>query len=139
LEVEAARLGDLLFVLAGVLRDLVDGEGAVGDVDVLGVDIDEVEEVLVHETVVALELFAGDGVVFVEVKSYHVSEGEIFGLVEADEFGVDADGGGAGGEAEDAGLTKNGFFANEAGDFGGDGDRGLMGFGEDLDGDFFGG
>ncbi len=137
LEVDSAGGGDGGFVLLAEGGDGFGGEGAVGDVDVLARDIDVVEEVFVHETVVALELAGVHGEVFVEVEGDDVLEGEIFFLVEADEFGVDGDGGGSGGEAEDGGLVFCGALADEGGDFCGGVEAGVFGVGEEADGDFF--
>src|SRR4051812_31511732 len=50
LQVEAARFGNLLFVALAERSDGIGGNGAVGDVDVFRIDVDEAEEVFVHES-----------------------------------------------------------------------------------------
>ena len=64
------------------------GRVAVENVDVLGKNIDLVEEVGPHKSVVALLVVAGDSAVFVHVESYHIPERDFSLLVQADKVAV---------------------------------------------------
>jgi hypothetical protein len=85
--------------------------------------------------VVALKLVLSDGVILVEVESDDVGEVESLLAVQADEFAVNADGGGAGGEAEDAVLAGAGPFADEVFDHQDDVFDGVLGGCKDARGD----
>ncbi len=110
LEIDAAGVADGVFVGGAVVEDFVEGDGAVGEVDVVGLEVDVGEELLLHEAEVAFAVVAVEAVVFVEVESDDVGEAEVFFAVEADEFAVKGNGGGAGGEAEDGGAAVGAAF-----------------------------
>ncbi len=137
LKVDAADGVDFVFVGFAVGEDLIRGDGARGDVDVFGGDVDVVEELLAHEAGVAFGVVGGEAVVFVEVEGDDVLEAEFFLAVEADEFAVEGDGGGAGGEAEDGGAAGAGVFLHEGLHFLGERLSGGGGGGEDQGGGFF--
>lgn len=92
LKVDAAAVLDFLFVGGAVGRDVGIGQHAGGQVDVFRLDIDVVEEVLVHEVPVGFLVFVGKTTVFVEVEGDDVGEGEAFFLVQADQLGVEGEG-----------------------------------------------
>ena len=84
-------VGAFLFKVRGV---------SVEDVDVAGGNVDMVEEVVMHEGVVALGMVLGDAHVFIHVEGDHILERDLPRLVHADEFPVGADGGRSGGKAQ---------------------------------------
>ena len=116
LQVDPARLTDLLLVGRAGRGDLVAGEGAVGDVDRIGRDVDVVKEVLPHEAVVALQGVGLNRPVFVEVERHDSLERDTLFAMQADQFVVHADRGAARGEAEHRLLARGGPLANEIGD-----------------------
>ena len=103
----------------------------------LRVDVDVVKKVAAHERAVALGMLGCERVVFVEIKRGDVGEAQTFLEVEADEFGVDAHGRGAGGEAKDDGCLLGLALADEGGDFRGDGARGIQAARVDGNGSLF--
>ena len=121
LKVNAAGVFDGLFVGLTMLPEVSLGDGAVGDVDVVGVDVDVVEELVVHEVPVALRVLATEADVLVEVEGDDASEGEAVFGVEATEFLVEVDRGGTGGEAEDGGELFGLAGGNEVSDLSGEG------------------
>jgi hypothetical protein len=120
LDVDAAEVFDFLFVLLAIVPDGFAGDRAVGHVDVGAVDVDVVEQVLVHEADVALQRVGLHGEVFVEVEAHDVLERQTLFAVQADQFRVDAGGRGPGGQAQHGALAGFGFGADEVGDFAGD-------------------
>ncbi len=119
LEVEAATGLDLVFVGLAVGRNLLGGERAAGEVHVLGLDVDVIEQVGVHEVPVGLHVLMGQARVLVEVEGRHVGEGEALLLVEADQLGVEGQRRGARGEAQHNPLALGSAAADELGDFSG--------------------
>lgn len=82
LEIETACILDAGFVVATKLIELVLGNGAIGNVDVLFGDVDVAKEMFVHEVPVRVERFLdrgriyfGNGVVLIEVEGDDVAEG----------------------------------------------------------------
>ena len=110
-EVDAARRHD--GGLVGLALGLQVGGVAVEEVDVLPRDVDVVEQVLVHEAVVAFRVLDRQADVFVHVEGDDVPEGKLAGLVHADQLGVGLDRGGAGREAEDEGFGGPGGFRTD--------------------------
>jgi len=106
-KLDATKALDLIFV-ALTLGDQVRSIG-VRDVDILSGDVDEVEEVLVHEGPVTLGVVLGEADVLVHVEGDDVLEGDGAFAVVLDEFLVGFDGGAAGGEAEDEGTVLGGL------------------------------
>ena len=96
------RLGGVA-VVAAVLRNLVEGHGSVGDVDVGGIDVDVVQKLLVDTIVAALLMVGSDGIELVEAVDFHVAERYLAGLVATNELAVEAQRRLAGSEAEDEG------------------------------------
>ena len=72
--------------------------------DILGQDVDVVEELLVDAVVAALLLGRLDRIEFVEAEDSDVAEADLAGLVAADQFVVESQRGAAGGQAEHEGL-----------------------------------
>ena len=102
-------------VSAAVLADLAEGHGAVGDVDVLGEDVDVVEELRVDAVVAALLVLGGDGVELVEAIHLHVAEADLAGHVADDQLAVEAEGRVARGEAEHEGTAGAGCLVGHDG------------------------
>ena len=114
-QVEAAGLDDRLLI--GGALGLGVGGVAVQDVDVLRRLVDLVEQVAVHEGVVALGMVHGKAHVLVHVEGNHVLEGDLAGLDHADEFGIGVDRGGAGAEAQHERLVGDfGLLVDLGGD-----------------------
>lgn len=90
-----------------------------------------------HKRPVALRVLGRERVILVEVEGGDVGEAQALLAVQSHQFGVKADGGGAGREAEDDGAFLGVALADERGDFGGDGARGGQTAGEDGDGSLF--
>jgi hypothetical protein len=74
-----------------------------------------VEEVAVHEGVVALGMVHGKAHVLVHVEGNDVLEGHFAGLDHADEFGIGLDGGGTGAESQDERLVGAGSLLVDLG------------------------
>ena len=98
LDVDAAGLLDLGLVGLALLRRIL-GE-SVEDVGVGELDVDLLEEVLVHEVAVALVVRAGEPVVLVEVPALHLLVGDLLRLDGLGHLVVHEDGRRAGREAE---------------------------------------
>ncbi|MCS4198969.1 hypothetical protein GGP93_000372 [Salinibacter ruber] len=111
-EVDSAGLFDLVLVLHAVALHGVRRNVAAGNVDLVRRNVDVVEEVLVHEPVVALQAARVHRVVLVEVKRYHVREVEPVIPAHADELLVHADGGGPGRQAKNCLLVDGLPFLN---------------------------
>ena len=97
---EKVQVAGLLVELGAVAGDELLRDGSVGDVDVLFLDIDLVQQGLVKPVIAALERVGGGRIVFVDGDDFHVLERDLAGLVAAGEFIVQGRGGGAGREAE---------------------------------------
>ena len=97
-------LAHRMVVRGAVLRNLVLGDGAVGDVDVFGQDVDVVEEILVDAEVAALLLGRADGVELVEAEYGHVAEADEALLVAFHQLAVEPQRRAARGKAQHEGL-----------------------------------
>ena len=100
LQVGVAGLLDDAVVLGA--RGLGVGVGAVRHMGVCLVDVDVIEQVLLHEVVVALGVIVGQATVLVQVVGAHLGEVQVAGLVGLDEVLIGANGRGAGGETQNA-------------------------------------
>ena len=101
-QVDAAVGFDLLLI-PGALPFGIVGH-AVEDVDVFLLHVHQmVEEVVVHEIPVALVMLVGQAQVFVHVEGHHVFEGHFAGLIHPGQLLINADGAGAGGQAQHEG------------------------------------
>lgn len=96
---------DLLLISITKFGDILSWYFSIGNVDILGGDVDVFEQIVVHVLVVGVGVGRLDGVVFVQVESNHILEAELPALMETDEFFVDAKGTAAGGQAEDTGVS----------------------------------
>ena len=112
-QVEAAGIDDGLLV-SGAFGGEV-GRVAVEDVDVLLGLVDVVEQVLVHEGVVALGMLLGQAHVLVHVEGDDVLERHFTGLDHAGQFGIGVQRGRAGGETEHEGFGRAGGFLLDLG------------------------
>ena len=90
LNIDAAALSDFCFVVAAVVGDLLHGNGAVRNMHVLGLDVDMIEEMLLHKPHVALQVFRLHRIVFVQIESHDVGKRQTFFFVHPDQFGIDA-------------------------------------------------
>ena len=85
-----------------------------GDVDVLLGDVDVLEEVLVHEVVVALRMVLRQAHVLVEIEGGHLGEVEALVLVHPHQFLVEPQRRGAGGQPQHGvglGVERSGDHA----------------------------
>ena len=131
-QVDAAGLDDGLLI-GGALGGEVGGV-AVEDVDVLLGLVDMVEQVLVHEGVVALGMLHGKADILVHVEGNDVLEGQLTGLDHAHEFGVGVQRGGTGGEAQHEGLVgTGGLLLDLGGDIVGSPEAAVLGIVADDD------
>ena len=83
---------------------------------VLGRDIHALEQVLLHEAVIALQLQRLHGVIFVEVEGHDVSKRKSLLLMQPHKLAVDADRRRARRQAKHTSLTAGRLLANECGD-----------------------
>ncbi len=91
LEVDPAGLGDGPLVREAVLGECLARHAAVGDMDLLGPDVDVREQVLPHVAPVAVGAVRRHRVVLVEVEGHHAREIHLARLVAADQLPVDAE------------------------------------------------
>ena len=131
LQVDAAGLLEGALVRVAERGDVVRGQRAVRDVNVGGIDVDVVEQELVHEPAVALKRRRLHGVVLVEVEGDDVGEGEPFPAVQPDQLPVDGHRRRPRGQAEHARPSFAGAAADEARDLAGQGRAGRLGLVED--------
>ena len=97
LHVDATRFGNGL-VVAG--QRIGGGVDAAGDVHALRVEIDVVEQVVVHEVAVALIMRGLETDILVEVERGHVLEADLASLVQFDELGIEVERRGAGSKTQ---------------------------------------
>ena len=137
LEIDAAGFGNHRLVSGAVRIDFVLVHRAGGQVAACGIKVHPVEEVGAHETPVALRVLRRQRVIFVQVEGRDVGEAQFFLAMQAGQLGVEADRGGAGGEAQHdsalLGLTR----ADERGDLAGHGAGRLQAARIDRDRDMF--
>ena len=108
LNVDAAGLLDLRLVSLALLGGILGH--AVEDVGVGELDVDLLEEVLVHEVAVALVVRTGQTHVFVEVPALNFLVADLLGLDRLGHLVVHEYGGGSGGETEhQLGIGLDGF------------------------------
>ena len=98
LEIDAAEGGDLIIILIHV-SDII--ANAFEDVGFGLIDIDMIEEVIVHEITIGLVMGALEADVFVEVEGGDVFEADASFFVGLHHIGVDLKRGGSGGKAQD--------------------------------------
>src|SRR3989475_10060715 len=91
LEVDPAGLDDGPLVCEAVLGESFARHAAVGDMDLLGPDVDVREQVLPHVAPVAVGAVRRHRVVLVEVEGHHAREIHLARLVPADQVPVDAE------------------------------------------------
>jgi len=113
-------------ILLGLLRF----DRAIGDVDVLGRNVDAIEKGFLHPAPVTLRVVRLHGEVFVEVERYDAREVECGLAVQSDQFAVQADGSGAGRQSEHGGPAGRVVLADEAFDHQGHVPRRLRASGE---------
>ena len=100
LEVDAAAVLDFLFVGGAVGGNLVTLHRAGGQVDVLRLHVDVVEEIGVHEVPVGFRMVVVQAAVFVQIEGDDVGKGKAFFLVQADQLRIKGQRSGARGEAK---------------------------------------
>jgi len=114
------------------------GQTSVEQMHIRRIDVDVREEVRPHEPVVRVRTLRFHREILVQVEGRDASEGEPFLAMQTYEFAIDADRGGAGGEAEDRDPPLSVPRADHRGDAMGDLARELRMVGEDPGGDAFG-
>ena len=88
-------------VIAGALA-LGIHVGAVGQVDGFGADVDQIEQVAVHEAPVAFGMLLGQAAVLVQVDAGDLGEVQVALVVPLDQLFIGTHGGAAGGQAQHA-------------------------------------
>ena len=78
LQIDAACLFDQLFIFYAVFFDVFLLPFPIRDMTVLGVDVHFAEQLLFHESVVALQGVVVDGVIFIEVERDHILKAQTF-------------------------------------------------------------
>lgn len=107
LQVNAARQGNGGFV--GIACGLGVGVGAVRDMRVFRTDVHMVEQMLLHEVMIALLVIVRKAAIFVKIKRGDAGEIEVFLFVALNELGIQALGRRTRGKAEHA----TGLFGNQ--------------------------
>ena len=82
---------DHLLIAGAIIVGVLEGDGAVGNVNIAGRDIDVLEEGLVHPQIVAVGVLLAHGVILVEVKGDDARKVEARVLVQANQLAVEAD------------------------------------------------
>ncbi len=70
LQIDAAGVLNVIFI-GGAVFFVVAGDGAVGDVNVAGVDVHVRKKMFQHEVVKAVRMLGGNSEIFVEIESEH--------------------------------------------------------------------
>ena len=130
LEVDPARRPDGRLVLLAVGVHLGLGHRPVGNVRVLGQDVDVVEQVRLHEVPVASGLGGRHREVLVQVEADDVAEAQALLAVEANELGVKVERRRSGRQAQDGRLALGLASADQGRDLAGDRLGGLHAVGE---------
>ncbi len=111
LQVDASFVGDHPLVLLAVGGEVE--RPAVGHVRVARVDVDVIEEVLLHEVAIAVRVGGTEAHVLVEVEGDDARKIEPFLAVHADQLGIRAQRRAAGGQSEHAGGLLADQFGHE--------------------------
>ena len=118
LNIDSTRFVDLAFVVLAEGVHIVALQGAVRNVNVCAVDIHMVEQLLVHETDIALKRIRLHREILVEIERDHVLETEPFLFVQTHQFGVHACGARACSQAEHGKAAHFGTLTDQSGDVG---------------------
>ncbi len=105
LDINASVGFDLFLIAIAEFSHLLPLYFSIGNVDVFRGDIYMFEEIVVHVIVVRVRITGLDGIVLVQVESYHIFEAKLTTLMEADELPIDPQGTTASGKSEDAGVS----------------------------------
>ena len=117
LQIDPATFDDPLLVPLAERLVIIGRSG--GDVDVLLGDVDVLEQILVHEVVVALRMPLRQTHVLVQVEGGDLREIQALILVESHQFLIQPQRGGAGSQAQHGVRFGIEHFANESGQKGG--------------------
>src|SRR5450755_1075856 len=108
LQIDAAGALNVVFI-GGAVFFVVAGDGAVGNMNVAGIDIHMGKEVLQHEMVKAVGMLGRNSEIFIEIEGERAGEIEAFLTMQAGEFAIDAESGASGGQSEaDRGILAHG-------------------------------
>jgi hypothetical protein len=91
LKIDSTCFSDRVLVRLALVIDIGAGNVAAGDVDVLGTQVDVVEEILPHEPVIAMDAVRFHRVVLVEVEGHDVGEVEAILAMHLDQLAIDPD------------------------------------------------
>ncbi len=105
--------------------------------NVLGGDINVVEQVFMHKPHITLKGIRLHGIIFIQVKSDHIPETQALLAVEADQFVVHGDRRRTGSQAQDTGFAFLFFLSDEFGNLPGHDGRSIFGGGINLCRDLF--
>ena len=98
---------DLVFVALALGHQILGV--AIEDVDVFRANVHVIEEVVVHEAVVALRMFLGQPHVLVHVEGDHVLEAHLAGFMQLNQALVGVEQGAASGQTQHEGALGSGF------------------------------
>jgi hypothetical protein len=126
LEIYSAGVGDGGLVHVALDIDLLARNVTPWNVDVLGPDVDVIEEILPHVPVIAVDAVRSHRVVFVEVERHNVRKVELFLAMHAYQLAIDADRRAAGGKPEHRVPARRPSLPDDLGDSPGDGARDLV-------------
>lgn len=104
---------NLVLISLAVGFDVLLCNCAAGKIDVLGGNVDVVEQVGVHEVPVGLNVLTGQTVVFVKVEGSYILEGKTLFLVQTNQLCIETKRGSAGGQTKHYTLALCGAAANE--------------------------
>jgi hypothetical protein len=113
LQVDATGIFDHFFIIQTVLFDVLLTPLPVGEMAIGRVDVDLVEQLLFHETIVALQRIVVDRVIFVEVKRDHILKAQLFVAVQSYQFGIQRLGRGTRGQTQDGLLSFCFLFTDQ--------------------------
>ena len=91
LDIDAPRFRNSLLVPQAGVLDVTFVHSTIGNMDIVRLNIDQVKEILPHETDVALQFVGLHREVLVQIEGDDIGQGEVFFPMHADQFVVDAD------------------------------------------------
>ena len=111
-QVNAARFNNFTFVFAALACDVIGV--TIEQVNVLGFDVDMLEQVLVHESVITLRVITCKINVLIHIEGFHVAETHAAFTVKFDQLPVRAQRGASGGKAQHEVAVRSGLVPVDA-------------------------
>ena len=88
LQVDTAGIFDHPFIFTAMFFDIFFFYFTIRDMDIDRIDINMIEKIGAHETVVTLQRIIIDRVIFIEVETDNIFETQVFFCMQPDEFGI---------------------------------------------------